>query len=104
VCYDIVSILLWGQLVGCCDDLVDYRSELVSRKLLEHPLYDSTASAVTTQLKQLGLDQRQHELDVLCRQVQDDALQNVVALLAEHHAHQLRWLKLTNDFDFALER
>lgn len=100
----IISILLWCQFICCLDDTVDDRCDLVAWKLFKNTLDDAASSAVAAQILQLCFNQRQQELDVLCRKIKHHALQNVITFLAKHHTHQLRRLELLNYLEFSFER
>lgn len=101
----VVSILLWCQLVRSADDLLnDRRVDVASRELLEYSLDDAAASLVLAEEQNLILDEGNYELDFFGRHVEDDALDDVIPLLAEHHLDQQLLVKFSNNFLLLVER
>ena len=104
VCNDIVTILLWSEFVYSRNDFVDYLCDLVPWKFFEDALNDTAASPITTEVKQVLFNQRQQKLNLPARQVQHNALQNVVSFLTEHHSDEFVRLELRNNLHFAIKR
>ena len=101
---DIVAVLLRSKVICCGDDLLDnWHVYIGSRELLKHTLDNTAAAFVFTQKKHLVLNEGDYELDFIDRQVENDALNDVVALLTEHHLDQKLLIELADDLFLLLE-
>ena len=105
MCDDIVAVLLRCQFIRCCNNLLNHRLvDVAPGELLEHPLNDSAATLVFAEQQNLILNQINDELDFVGGYVENDALDNVVAFLTEHHLKQKLLIKLGDDLLLLLQR
>lgn len=101
---DVVAILAWGKVARLRNDsLDDLLINKFARELLEHALNDTATSLVLAEVENLLFDQGKQEENVLMREVQDDALDHVVAFLAVHHGNECFLVIPLHDLLFLLQ-
>ena len=95
---DVVTVLLWRQIIGRCNDLLNNRLvDIWAREFFKDALDDATAALIFAKLENFSLHKPDDKLNLFGREVQNDALHDVVALLAEHHFHEHLLVKLGDD-------
>jgi len=101
---DVVAILLWREVVGRSDDLLDdWVINVAPGEFLQHSLDYAATSLILAEEENLILHKRDYELDFSRGQVQNDTLDNIVTFFREHHFNQQLVIELGDDLFLLFE-